>query len=311
MNTTHQLIPPDPNTLRPALARSPERLVMHACAIAGRAISLGSAARSVVAANLRQIHDTERCLSQTQAARISENRRPAQARVQAGRTSSNGSSRRVTASDIYASYGRYWAELLLPARPGGATDTEQFAVQGIEHLEAAEKSGAVCALTGHLGNWDLAARWFAQRLPGFAVLAEELANRRLFDAFVRLRERHGMRVIHGSSSGTALYRHLCRGGHAGLVADRAFGHGVEAIPFLGGRRLFPSSGMRIARRAGASLLPVFLVRAADRFCLRIHPAIEPGHDPVAGFAGVLEREILAFPEQWCVLYPLHDAVEGQ
>ncbi len=308
MNTTGQRIPFLPGTPGTIAARLPERLVMHACGIAGRAISLGSRARRVVAANLRQIHDTERCLSQTQAARISENRRPVQARVQVGRTSSNGRGKRITASDIYASYGRYWAELLLPARPGGATDTEQFDVQGLAHLEAAEKAGPVCAVTGHLGNWDLAARWFARRLPGFAVMAEELANGRLFEAFVRLRERHGMRVIHGRSSGTALYRHLRRGGHAGLVVDRAFGHGVEAVPFLGGHRLFPSSGMRIARRAGASLLPVFLVRARGRFCLRIHPAIGPGSDPVAGFAGVLESEILAFPEQWCVLYPLHDAV---
>ncbi len=74
-----------------------------------------------------------------------------------------------------------------------------------------------------------------------------------------------------------------------------------------GWRTFPSAGMDLARRAGATLLPVFLLRRASGYGIKIYPPLPTEGDPVTAFARVLEQEVSAHPDQWCVLYPVHDA----
>lgn len=214
------------------------------------------------------------------------------------------------ASSVFAAYGRYWGEwLALAARPE-RLDRLAIRVDGEEHLREAAARGPVCAVTGHLGNWDLGARLAARRLPHFAVVAEELPPPELFRLMARVREAAGCAVIAAERGGVRLYRHLRRGGHAGIVADRVFGAGTRTVPFLGGIREFPAAGMDLARRAGASLLPVFLVRDRSGYRLRIHPALPLEEDPVAEFARVLGAEARLFAAQYCLLYPLHSSAPG-
>jgi KDO2-lipid IV(A) lauroyltransferase len=104
-----------------------------------------------------------------------------------------------------------------------------------------------------------------------------------------------------------LYKLWMRGGHAGLVADRVFGTGERPGPFLAGMRRFPSAGMDLARRAGAALVPVFLLREGDGYVLRVHPPLPAEEDPVPAFARALEVEVCRHPQQWCLLYPACDA----
>ncbi len=214
---------------------------------------------------------------------------------------------RAGPSAVFAAYGRYWGEFLALAARASRLERLAVRVEGEEHLRAAAASGPVCILTGHLGNWDLGAQLVARRLPNFAVVAEELRPPARFRLFVRARQRAGCAVIPAERGGVRLYRHLHRGGHAGMLADRVFGSGARAVSFLGGRREFPSAGLQLARRAGAVLLPAFLVREGRGYRLRILPPLPPAEDPVESFARVLEVEVCAFAEQWCVLYPLHSA----
>lgn len=213
-------------------------------------------------------------------------------------------------SSVFAAYGRYWGEFLaLAARPA-RLDGLAVRVEGEEHLRAAAARGPVCAFTGHIGNWDMAARLVARRLPNFAVVAEELEPPGLFHFFVKAREGAGCSVIPAERGGLRLYRYLRGGGHVGIVGDRVFGAGARAVPFLGGSRDFPAAGMDLARRAGAAIVPIFLVRDGSGYRLRIHPQLPAGEDPVASFGRVLESEILMFATQWCLLYPLHSSAPG-
>jgi len=222
---------------------------------------------------------------------------------------------RTRPDDVFESYGRYWGELLAQAARPERDIMTPLRIEGRERLDEARARGSVCFLTGHLGNWDLLARWTSAQVGGLTVLAETLRPPGLPGLFVRLREAAGCRVLPAESSGLKLYRHWRRGGHCGLVADRVFGAGQAAggsreVDFLGGRRRFPSSGMDLARRAGASLVPIFLLREKGGYAIKVHPPLPEGEDPVAAFAKALAREIQARPEQWCVLYPLHDAGDG-
>lgn len=255
------------------------------------------------------------------AARISSKRRPVQENlraIDATRTDPRspgatcafgvpGRRRDRSAAGVFASYGRYWGEfLVLAARPRWF-DERLRRVEGEEHLLRAAAAGPVCALTGHLGNWDLCARFTRRYLAGLSVVAEPLRPEPLFRFFCGVRRRDGGDVLAAEGSGARLYKRWIRGGHVGLVADRVFGAGRRDAPFLGGRRSIPSTGMRLARRAGATLLPIFLVREDGGYVLRAHPPIVAEEEPAAAFARALEQEVLRQPEQWCLLYPAHDA----
>jgi hypothetical protein len=39
----------------------------------------------------------------------------------------------------------------------------------------------------------------------------------------------------------------------------------------------------------------------------VHPPLPAGGDDAGAFAAALAEELRAHPEQWCVLYPVHEA----
>lgn len=252
----------------------PFKRFANLCARLGRAAGHFSPARKVVSANLRAVEAA--------------------------------GGRRADAGEVFESYGRYWGELLaLAARPERCAAL-RMEVSGLEHLIDARGRGAVCALGAHLGNWDLLGHWIARDMPNMAFMVERLRPARLFRLFENIRGSLSCSVLAAEGGGRELYRHLRGGGHAGLLADRVIGAGWRSAPLLGGTRRIPSAGMDLARRAGATLLPIFIRRHGLRFEIRIHPPLDEAEDPVIGFARALESEILAAPEQWSLLYPLHD-----
>lgn len=272
----------------------PSSFFIRGGALAGVLAGRLSPARGQVAANLRRIHEWNAAACPV---------RPA-ARDAGPSASWAGSA--VTPEDVFASYGRYWAEFVsLTARPE-LLDRVPLRVEGEEHVLRAASAGPVCLVTGHIGNWDLAACWAARRLRPFAVLAEPLRPPALFRWFSVTRGASGMSVFPSRGGGLRLFRHLRGGGHAGLVVDRSLGGEGEAAPFLGSSRRFPDGAMRVARKAGAALLPVFLLRDEGGYVLRVFPELSRDVEPAAGFARVLEDMVAERPGQWCVLYPLHD-----
>jgi len=256
----------------------PFRRFSDLCARFGRLAGWLSPARRHVAANLRAIESA------------------------GGRPAAVG--------DVFESYGRYWGELLaLAARPE-RIGRLRLETRGLEYLIDARARGPVCAVGGHLGNWDILAHWFSREIPDVAILVERLKPVRLYELFGELRGSLGCRTLAAEGGGRELYRHLRKGGNAGMVADRVIGAGWRGASILGGHRRIPSAGMDLARRAGAELLPIFIRREGIDFVIQIHPPLPENEDPVAAYARVLESELLAVPQQWCVLYPLHDAAAG-
>jgi phosphatidylinositol dimannoside acyltransferase len=281
------------------LARAlPPRMVIKIAGWMGRVIGPRHRSAGIVAENLDRIADWEsRSCGRSEISMRECPPRP----VDPGPV--------LRVQDVFASYGAYWGELLaLSARPH-LLSSLSIRIEGSEHLEQAMAAGPVCLLTGHLGNWDLGAAWATQWLRPFAVISEPLRPARLFNLFSCLRGRMGCTVFSAQGDGVSFYRHLRRGGHAGIVVDRALGSEGRSVPFMGGFRRFPASAVLLARRAGASLLPTFLLREDGGYVIKVHPALGGARDPIIGFARILECEITLRPEQWCVLYPLHDADE--
>jgi phosphatidylinositol dimannoside acyltransferase len=221
------------------------------------------------------------------------------------------------ARGVFASYGRYWAELFWFRPSRKAEVTEMARVDGTEAVHAARAAGrGVIFALPHVGTWDVAGAVAESiGLPVMAV-AEDLSNRRIRDWFVSTRRALGIDVVIGGGADTtkSLIRHLQGTGVVALVADRdVTGRGVE-VEFFGEVTTMPGGPAALADRTGAAIFPV-AARFAPRG--RYHMVIEPELPlPDAAtrqeriqlgtqaFATRVEQLIRPDPEQWHVIQPI-------
>ena len=78
--------------------------------------------------------------------------------------------------------------------------------------------------------------------------------------------------------------------------------GYAPFSFLGKRVLFPSNILSLAKRTGASVVPIFVIREGIRHKIVIEPAIEVKsksiEDAFKEFVKILERYVLKYPFLW-------------
>ncbi len=218
---------------------------------------------------------------------------------------------------MFASYGRYWAEVFWVRARRKQQILDHAVIVGQEHIEAAAAAGhGIVLALPHLGNWEAAGAKAEQiGIPVLAV-AESLPNRRIVEWFVRVRNQMGIDVVLTGNGGRvtrSLVDRLNSGGTIALVADRDIsGRGVE-VDFFGERTTMPAGPMALAERTGAALLPVgcyFKEGRGHRFV--VHPAIEIPVAPTREqrvelgtqrCAVAFEEIIRLAPHQWHLFQP--------
>jgi lauroyl/myristoyl acyltransferase len=184
--------------------------------------------------------------------------------------------------------------------------------EGRHHLDAALALGrGVVLLTAHLGNWEIGG--LGLRALGYPVTVVALKHNSTFtNALINtMRSRHGIRVIElGSSTydGIEIIRALQRGEVVAMLGDRAFGDRTATTTMFGRQVQLPLGPVLLAMSTGAPLVPAFSVMEAPG-CYRgfIEPALALRRGPnrdvalhhnLALVAGVFERAIHRFPDQW-------------
>jgi phosphatidylinositol dimannoside acyltransferase len=136
-----------------------------------------------------------------------------------------------------------------------------------------EGRGAV-VVTGHFGNWDVAAkRLHEYGRPINVVMAREV-NATTHEYVRQARERVGVRVIYSDTSvfsSLNMIRALQRNEIVAIQLDRALGAGgTRLISFFGADAPFPSGPFVLARLARAPLVPVFIPRLGTRhYAIRV------------------------------------------
>ncbi len=195
-------------------------------------------------------------------------------------------------------------------------------VEGLEHFEAAAaQERPVMLCTAHMGSYDSAAAFFAEKMERhfFAVRLPERHPQ-----LQRLREEGLRRMEHGSY--TALYnssesvlavellRALQRRDWVALQADRAPA-GLTVLPLPDGAKtwLLPKGPFALATASGACCLPAFVRRLGHRrYRVSFHPALLPEHGIpraaaaealAARWTALLEMVIISHPDQWLVFEP--------
>ncbi len=218
---------------------------------------------------------------------------------------------------MFASYGRYWAEVFWTRPRRKAEIVAGCTIDGEENIHAAKAAGKGIVLAlPHMGNWESAgAKAEAIGIPVLAA-AEGLSNEKIVDWFVDVRRDLGIETVitgRGNRVTAALARRLKEGGVIALVSDRdVSGRGVE-VEFFGERTTMPPGPVALAERSGAALLPVacyFEPAGGHRFVVRPPLAIPPAdtrEERVAAgtqaFAAVLEELISAAPQDWHLFVP--------
>jgi KDO2-lipid IV(A) lauroyltransferase len=180
----------------------------------------------------------------------------------------------------------------------------------------AERRGAVI-VTGHIGNWDVAAKTLREYAQPINVVMGREANSTMHDYARAMHERAGVRVIYSDTSvfsALNMIRALRNNEIVAIQLDRMLGlGGARAVPFFGAPALFPSGPFVLARLAGSPLIPVFIPRIGTRhYAVRFGTPLVLSRDArdtysldraMRSAVVDFERVIRAFPTQWFQFAP--------
>jgi KDO2-lipid IV(A) lauroyltransferase len=178
-------------------------------------------------------------------------------------------------------------------------------VEGIEHLEEARAQGkGLLMITGHFGNWERIAAWFAVQGHPMTVVARDADQDDVNDIVNQIRRAPGTEVVARGDAARPIVERLKENRPIGILPDQ---NAKDAfVPFFGkpaGTVLGPGV---MAERLGAAILPtVCLYHGEGRCTLKFYPLLE--WEPIEDIKGAgtmvainqwLEQVILENPEQW-------------
>ncbi|MGH7493416.1 MAG: lysophospholipid acyltransferase family protein [bacterium] len=161
------------------------------------------------------------------------------------------------ARDTFRMLGRNAAEAMRLPLLAGAGLENLVRCNGREHLDRALARGkGVLCVTGHLGSWELMAKWVARHYP-LAVVGATLYDPRLDEILIRTREQAGYKTFPRSVAGTkAILRWLREGGVFGFLIDQDTRVDGEFVDFFGQAAYTPAGMVVLAERTGAPLVPL-------------------------------------------------------
>lgn len=191
-------------------------------------------------------------------------------------------------------------------------------VDGLEYYDQARAEGCGAILvTAHLGSFELGVTALKRREKHIHVVFHQDTK----DRFERLRarQRRALGVIEapverGLQTWLAL-REALHADHVVLIqGDRVMpGQDGVKMPFCGGHMMFPTGIVKLAVASGSPIIPVFVIRQPNgkvRICLERSiqvqtpcGRIDAEHPAMIQLAGVIERYVKTYPEQWLVLQP--------
>jgi KDO2-lipid IV(A) lauroyltransferase len=173
-----------------------------------------------------------------------------------------------------------------------------------------ERSTVILVLSGHFGNWELLVYAHGMRGHPVHMVHRAIANP-LVDRWLNaLRTRAGTRMIRKSRGAGGVLAALRERGLLVLPVDQNSTRGLGTFVDFFGLAASTNTGLaRIALRADAPIVPVFIVREGRRARHRVHvlPVIEAQRTgDLAGdvrrctqlFTTVFEDMVRRHPEQW-------------
>jgi len=182
-------------------------------------------------------------------------------------------------------------------------------VQGWEHMEAAQRAGrGGIFVTGHIGNWELAAAYAAKRGYAVNVVAKRIYLGALNQKLVEMREKMGVKTIYRDISMRSMIRCLQKNEFLGIVPDQDVRRiGGIFVEFFGRPAYTPIGPALLALASGAPIIIVRDIRMGQRHLVTADPPIyadrkapreEEVRRLVTHYTKRLEEFIREYPDQW-------------
>jgi KDO2-lipid IV(A) lauroyltransferase len=219
---------------------------------------------------------------------------------------------------MFRAYGRYWAEALWMRPKNREAIDDGISHEGVEYVEKPRDAGTgMIYVLPHLGNWEFAGALAESLGIRVVAVAENLANQRIRDWFIGLRNGLGIDVVLATGSRQVmrdLEAAIADNAAVALLSDRDIrGRGV-AVEFFGEKTTLPAGAATLALRTGAPILPVAsYFRPDGGHHVVIRPPIPVDTGPtdrtaeVARVTGEIAKELEVLvrraPEQWHLLQP--------
>ncbi|MFH2037492.1 MAG: hypothetical protein ABIJ45_13905 [Candidatus Zixiibacteriota bacterium] len=150
-------------------------------------------------------------------------------------------------------------------------------IEGREHFDQAYRRGkGIIAITGHIGNFELLAVWFANNGYNCAAIGREMYDRRLDRMLVDNRESMGIVNIDTKDSPKKVLKVLKDGYALGVLIDTDSKRvKSEFIPAFGHLSRTPVGQSILGLKTGAAFIPMACVRDGNGYKIIIRPEIIP------------------------------------
>jgi len=156
-------------------------------------------------------------------------------------------------------------------------------VEGIEHFDNVYKRGkGIIAVTGHIGNFELLAAYFANAGYNAAAIGREMYDPRLDKLLVENRTSLNVVNIPTTESPRRILKVLKQGYALGVLIDTdSMRVRSEFVPAFGKLSRTPIGQTIIGLKTGAGFLPMACIRDGKRYKIIIKPEVVP--DPSGDF----------------------------
>jgi KDO2-lipid IV(A) lauroyltransferase len=214
------------------------------------------------------------------------------------------------ARHVLANVVRYYIDLCTIGQRDLATfEHGALEVHGEQRLSVLGSGKPVIVLSAHLGSPELAVQAILGRGHGFMALVELVQPEAYANLLRQLRSSAGGNYVEARPPGLrACLRHLRAGGIVAIVGDRDIQGGGVCTTLASRHVRLPSGPFELARRTGATIVPIFSRRVArDRLAAHVEEPFTidcPGdtavEQAVHRWAALLDRHLGDAPGQWTV-----------
>ncbi len=188
-----------------------------------------------------------------------------------------------------------------------------YEVEGKDVLDDLHaRGGGALLISGHLGNWELMAAWFAQSGYPMRPIARPPDDWNLALLIEGYRRRAGVETFQKDAVAKQVVRFVKDGGFLGLMPDQAWDSSGVSGPFMGRMCSTAAGPAAFARLSGAPVVPVFSCRVAPfRHRIVVAPPIPMESEGAKDDAlrentlrinRAIETMVRAAPEQWLWLH---------
>jgi KDO2-lipid IV(A) lauroyltransferase len=220
-----------------------------------------------------------------------------------------GGNSELIARETFKNLGKSFVEIIKVYYGFGWEIIDSVDIEGIENFNKAKSKGkGILFIAGHCGNWELMAITMSAKLSGVAVVARPINNPYVNKFIESVRQNYGNSVIYKQGALKTIIRTLKNNGCVGILMDQAvIPDEGYVIDFLGRGAWTTKMPALIARKTGATVLPLFLHRTNKGHRMKIYPEVELSKivdmesavpEDTKNFSRFIENYIHEHPAEW-------------